>query len=255
MGSTTGAVVAVLQNITEMLEENDHVIVISMDYTKAFDSIRHEAITQPLSILEMPDSIYNWLVRYHEDRRHVTIFNGCSSKVDIINASVVQGSVLGPSEYILGTADLHPVSDKNRLLKYADDFYLLIGSWNIATAKHEIQNITSWAKSNVNKTREMAIFRKNKASLATQPSVTGTTRVTSMKILGITVTEKLSVSAHISSILGSCSSSIYALKTLRSRDLLARALLGGPKATMLARPTYASPAWWGYLMAENRDRV
>src|SRR6218665_2923362 len=156
--------------------------------TKAFDSIRHEAITQPLSILEMPDSIYNWLVRYHEDQRHVTIFNGSSSKVAIINASVVQGSVLGPSEYILGAADLHSVSDKNRLLKYADDSYLLIGSQNITTAQHEIQNITSWAKSknlfiNDNKTREMAIIRKNKASLATQPSVTGTTRVTSMKIL------------------------------------------------------------------------
>ena len=157
----------------------------------------------------MPDNIYNWLVRYHEDRRHVTMFNGCSSKVAIISASVVQGSVLGPSEYTLGTAHLHPASNKNRLLKYADDSYLLIGWRYIATAQHEIQNITSWAKSknlfiNANKTREMAIIRKNKASLATQPSVTGTTRVTSMKILGITVTEKLSVSAHVSNIFGSC---------------------------------------------------
>src|SRR6218665_1341699 len=174
-GSTTGTFVAVLQNITEMLEENDHVVIISMDHTKAFNSIRHEAITQPLSLLEMSYiySIYNWLVRYHEDRRHVSIFNGCSSKVAIISANVVQGSVLGPSEYILGTADLRPVSDMNRLLKYADDSYLLIGSRFIATAQHEIQNITSWAKSknlsiNVNKTREMAIIRKNKASLATQ---------------------------------------------------------------------------------------
>src|SRR6218665_3151958 len=170
-GSTTGTFVAVLQNITEMLEENDHVVIISMDHTKAFDSIRYEAITQPLSLLEMSYSIYNWLVRYHEDRRHVSIFNGCSSKVAIISASVVQGSVLGPSEYILGTADLRPVSDMNRLLKYADDSYLLIGSRNIATTQHEIQNITSWAKSkmlsiNVNKTREMAIIRKNNVSLA-----------------------------------------------------------------------------------------
>jgi len=121
--------------------------------------------------------------------------------------------ILGPSEYILGTADVHPVSDKTRLLKYADDSYLLIGSRNIETAQHEIQNNTSWAKSknllsNVNKTREMAIIRKNMASLATQPSVTGKTRVTSMKILRITVTEKLSVSAHVSNILGSCPSSI-----------------------------------------------
>jgi len=27
------------------------------------------------------------------------------------------------------------------------------------------------------------------------------------------------------------------------------------RATMLARLTYAFPAWWGYLMAEDRDRI
>ena len=67
----------------------------------------------------------------------------------------------------------------NRLLKYADDSYLPIGSRNNATDQHVIQIIrlyTYWAKSknlliNANKTRKMAIIRKNKASLATQPSV------------------------------------------------------------------------------------
>src|SRR6218665_3173928 len=27
------------------------------------------------------------------------------------------------------------------------------------------------------------------------------------------------------------------------------------RATMMARQTYASPAWWGYLTAEDRDRI
>ena len=105
------------------------------------------------------------------------------------------------------------------------------------------QRARTYSSINVNKTRDMAIIRKNKASLATQPSVTGTTRVTSMKILGITVTGKLSVSAHVSNILGSCSSSIYTLKTLRSRGMPAPALHEVARATMLARLTYASPTW------------
>src|SRR6218665_3847256 len=45
--------------------------------------------------------------------------------------------------------------------------------------------------------------------------------------------------------------SLYTLKTLRSRGMPAPAL----HATMLARLTYASPAWWGYLTAEDRDRI
>src|SRR6218665_632810 len=75
------------------------------------------------------------------------------------------------------------------------------------------------------------------------------------KILSVTVTETLSVSAHVSNILGSCSSSIYALKTLQSRGMPASALHEVARATMLARLTYASPAWWGYLTAEDRDRI
>jgi len=76
-----------------------------------------------------------------------------------------------------------------------------------------------------------------------------------MKILGITVTEKLSVSAHVSNILGSCSSSIYALKTLRLRGIPTPALHEVARVTMMARLTYASPAWWGYLTAEDRDGI
>ena len=34
-------------------------------------------------------------------------------------------------QVILGASDLHPVSALNRLSKYADDSYLLVGSQNI----------------------------------------------------------------------------------------------------------------------------
>src|SRR5688572_6980061 len=171
----------------------------------AFDSIRHAAITEALSRLNMPDSIYNWLVNYLDDRRHVTIFESLTSLPATINASVVQGSVLGPPEYITGTADLHPVDVQYRLLKYADDSYLLIGSRNISTAQNELPNIHSWANGknmriNSAKTREMVVVRCNMPSLASQPSVSGVKRVATMKILGITIGEKLTVTEHVNNI-------------------------------------------------------
>ena len=73
-GSTTAAVIAVLDNITEMMADNKFVLIISTDYTKAFDSIRHEAVADALLSLDMPDAIYNYLVEYLEDRRHYTSF-------------------------------------------------------------------------------------------------------------------------------------------------------------------------------------
>jgi len=95
-GSTTAAVIAVLDNITEMRVENEYVLIISMDYTKAIDSIRHDAVSEALLCLDVPDAIYNWLVEYLADRRHYTSFEGHTSTSATINASVVQGSVIGP---------------------------------------------------------------------------------------------------------------------------------------------------------------
>ena len=45
-----------------------------------------------------------------------------------VNASVVQGSALGPAAFIITASDLHPVYAHNKLVKYADDMYLLVGS-------------------------------------------------------------------------------------------------------------------------------
>ena len=74
-----------------------------------------------------------------------------------------------------------------------------------------------------------------------------------MRILGVTISETLSVSDHFNNILGPCTSSTYALKTLRSRGM--PALHEVARATMMARMIYASPAWRGYLTADDRERL
>ena len=43
-----------------------------------------------------------------------------------MNASIIQGSAIGPAMYVVNAADLHTVMPGNSLMKYADDTYLLI---------------------------------------------------------------------------------------------------------------------------------
>jgi len=47
-----------------------------------------------------------------------------------INASIIQGSALGPVDYVFTASDLHPTSPANRLCKYADDTYVLVPAKN-----------------------------------------------------------------------------------------------------------------------------
>ena len=63
-GSTTAALIAILDQITSLLKSNAHVHLISFDYSKAFDTITHGTVAEAIAKIEMPDSIYNWIIDY-----------------------------------------------------------------------------------------------------------------------------------------------------------------------------------------------
>ena len=65
-----------------------------------------------------------------------------------INASVIQGSALGPASYLVNAADLRPVHDGNAMVKFADDTYLIIPADKHHTAEAELKNVESWAEAN-----------------------------------------------------------------------------------------------------------
>ena len=85
------------------------------------------------------------------------------SKPAAINASVFQGSVIGPPMFVVNGSDLKPVDPKNFLDKYADDTYLIVSSSNEYSLHAELKSIESWAvknnlKLNRKKLSEMIIF-------------------------------------------------------------------------------------------------
>ena len=65
-------------------------------------------------------------------------FNSIISAFLEINASFVQGSVIGPTAYVCNASDLHPVHAENSLNKFADDTYLIAPSSNSHTVPREL---------------------------------------------------------------------------------------------------------------------
>jgi len=72
MGSTTAALVAMLHSITDLLSTNSYVIVLVLDFSKAFDTGRHNTLLQKIGLLDIPDSVYKWFVNFFSERRHST---------------------------------------------------------------------------------------------------------------------------------------------------------------------------------------
>jgi hypothetical protein len=63
-GSTTAAIVSLLQTVTSLLQSNPYVVVISLDFSKAFDTVRHATLLNKMAELDLPVSVYNWLVSF-----------------------------------------------------------------------------------------------------------------------------------------------------------------------------------------------
>ena len=69
----------------------------------------------------------------------------------------------------------------------------------------------------------------------------------SIKIIGIALTNGLSVTPHVQHLVTSNAQVLYALKILRTRGLYDKALQAVFRSVVLARLLYASPAWWALL--------
>src|SRR5688572_14692954 len=120
--------------------------------------------------------------------------------------------------------DLHPVHAQNKILKYADDTYLIIGESMRGTTHEELDNISIWAERNnlrlnKSKSREMLVYRRRRGCSRIEPPLIGMQRVTSMVILGVTVADDLTASTHVGEVLGDCSRSLHVLRVLRTHGL------------------------------------
>jgi len=177
-----------------------------------------------------------------------------------INAIVIHGCRFGPTAYVVSASDLHTVDPENRIAKYADDTYLIIGSSKRETVRMELDHIAAWAaqnnlRLNTNKSREMIITRKLKTDSNSIPPKMKMECVTSMVILGVTISDNLGATKHVDGVITSRSRSLYALRVLRAHGLQDEALHVVTRAIMMARLLYVAPAWWGLSSAKDQLKL
>jgi len=184
-----------------------------------------------------------------------------TSSVLPISTSIIQGSALDPVEYVFTASDLSTFSPTNRLCKYADDTYLLVSDINTQTIPKEIQHISHWAsannlKLNSTKSQEIIVHHPRRKRQFTYPSgIPGIKRVSKLNVLGVTLSETLTFHNHIDAVIEKTSRSLYAIKTIRAHGLDGNVLWDITGATVVAQLLYASPAWWGFLKADEKSRL
>ena len=72
------------------------------------------------------DNIIKWIVSFLKDRDQYTKLGDQRSFTRVINLSIVQGSDIGSTLFVIYICDLRPISVYNHMAKYADDATLLV---------------------------------------------------------------------------------------------------------------------------------
>jgi len=111
-------------------------------------------------------------------------------------------------------------------------------------------------KLNLAKSQEIIfVDKQRKQNFAVPSKLPQIQQVDVLKILGVTVTNGLSVSLHIQAVISSCAQTLYALRVLRAHGLHDSALQNIYRSVVLAKLLYASSSSVGFTNATDRQKL
>lgn len=258
--STTQALLRLINNWHEAAEKNCRSHIVFLDYKKAFDHVDHNILLRKCENLGVPTILLNWLRSFLSERQQRVILSNEVSEWLELKGSVPQGSWLGPLLFVVLIDELRPQNCD--CVKYMDDTTLSVSvpKNQDSSLQSVVDYVSEW--SNINnmvinpkKSKEMIISFAKKEKDIGSIVVKGelVSRVNSFKILGVTVSDDLTWSEHISIISKKVNSRIYYLKLLRRAGVsLSQLKLF---YTSVIRPVleYACPVWFTSL--SNSDKI
>ena len=126
---TTHAALELIEIITSAIDNKKHCPGAFIDLKKAFDTVHHDLILQKLIAYGVRGITYDWLSNYLRNRRQCVKVDDHSSSLLDVTRGVPQGSVLGPTLFLLYINDLCNTSDVLKFVLFADDMNIF-GSGN-----------------------------------------------------------------------------------------------------------------------------
>ena len=211
--STYMALMTLMDRLITSLENNEHVIGIFLDFSKAFDTVDHAILLKKMSHYGIRGNALKWFESYLSNRKQYVTYNGISSVTKTVKCGVPQGSILGPLLFLIYINDLCSVCKHTFPILFADDTNLFTSGKEIKTLEtninNELSHISIWLKVNklslnIKKTHYMIFRKRKKDSLNVKLSIDGEliNEVDKTKFLGVLIDNKLTWKQHIAYVSG-----------------------------------------------------
>ena len=202
-------------------EDADFIRVLSFDFSKAFDSVPHNVVTEKLKQTNLNPYIINWIINFLTNRKQRIVVDGFITEYANINRGVPQGTVIGPFLFSLMVEDIKPKQpETNKLIKFADDMTVSgpVRS-NKDSSMEEVKHIENWATRkrmtlNLSKTWEMLL--SGGTSKPPPGPINGIKRKKWLKLLGITFEDDVCCwELQVDDLLSKAGSRMYILRVCK----------------------------------------
>ena len=131
---------------TNMIDKGNSVDVVYIDFCKAFDTVSHQKLIMKLSKYGIHADILLWIKDFLSERtQNVKIGNSLSSTMKV-TSGVPQGSVLGPTLFLVYINDLLDINIHSSVCLFADDVKVYNDSSKSNLLSLDLKLISDWAK-------------------------------------------------------------------------------------------------------------
>ena len=254
---TSDALLVLTQDLQRSLDTRAESRVISLDFSSAFDRVNHKALLYKLKLMGIDGPVFNIFKEFLTNRKQRVAIDGSFSDYKPVISGVPQGSVLGPLLFILYTADMWN-NLENKIVSYADDttLYGEVKSPSLRTSvadslNRDLSKIQSWCinwgmKLNPKKTYSIIVSRSRTSQPPHPPlSLCGTVLEVSnsLKLLGVTIDDKLTFEKYLRSLASSIAQKTGLLRKCYRTFGNDEALLKSFYAFILPCFEYCSSVW------------
>ena len=112
-----------LHDITEAVDNKLQVDTAILDFSKAFDKVAHSILLYKLNYYGIRGNLLTWLSSILHGRSQQVVVDGAKSPACTVTSGVSQGSVLGPTLFLIYINDI-VFNVKSEIRLFADDILL-----------------------------------------------------------------------------------------------------------------------------------